>query len=205
MGRLLWLRSLALDRAAGVRRAGFWQPATCGAAPAALTAYRLRPCVRRVGGTAGVLAPCVGRVSFGLRLVFYNAQLGLAWPSLAQRILGLVRLPRSPSRGGPDRCLGFATVPCWRLLVSLRAASSALTPLWQSWRSQRLRHGQENEVKSACQEAFGCQSQEAERWLLRRRGIGRGLQELRRIQNQGEPAGQSLTWRDRRGQQREAA
>ena len=74
----MWLRSSALDRAAGVRRAAFWQPATCGAAPAALTAYRLRPRVRRVGGTVGVRAPCFGCVSFGLRRATPTL-LGLAW------------------------------------------------------------------------------------------------------------------------------
>ena len=39
-----------------------------------------------MGGTVGVRAPCVGRVSFGLRLV--PQQRSLAWPSLANAILG---------------------------------------------------------------------------------------------------------------------
>ena len=54
----------------------------------------------------GVRAPCVGRVSFGLRLV--PQQRSLAWPSLANAILGLVCLLRSPSRVGLYGCLGLA-------------------------------------------------------------------------------------------------
>ena len=121
MGRLLWLRSLALDRAAGVRRAGFWQPATCGAAPAALTAYRLRPCVRRVGGIAGVRAPCVGRESMGLLLVRNNAH--KAWPTMARLLVGsccgvLRESVRTGLWASRPSCIA-----CACLLVSLQAAS----------------------------------------------------------------------------------
>ena len=91
------------------------------------------------------------------------------------------------------------------LLVSYRPLAPRSHNFGQSWPLPDERHGQENEVKGSGQEAVGCQSQETERWLLRRRGIGRGLQELRRVQDPGEPAGKSLAWSDRRSQQRKAA
>ena len=80
-------------------------------------------------------------------------------------------------------------------------------------RSQTLRElaaprgcamAKKTKAKAPAKKPSAAKAKKAERWLLRRRGIGRGLQELRRVQDQGEPAGQSLAWRDRRGQQRES-